>query len=124
MKTVTIEEYGVNTQYDVYTFGSGEPHITFTAGIHGNEVSGIYVAQRLIGHALDGKAENDGEDEHQRNRNVHGHGRGGVDHDQACHHKDIAVGKVNEAQNAVDQRVADGDERVLTSHRDTADQIR
>ena len=81
-------------------------------------------AQRLIGHALDGKAENDGEDEHQRDRNVHGHGRGGVDHDQACHHKDIAVGKVNEAQNAVDQRVADGDERVLTSHRDTADQIR
>ena len=52
MKTVTIEEYGVNTQYDVYTFGSGEPHITFTAGIHGNEVSGIYVAQRLIGHFI------------------------------------------------------------------------
>lgn len=52
MKTITIEEYGVNTQYDVYTFGSGEPHITFTAGIHGNEVSGIYVAQRLIGHFI------------------------------------------------------------------------
>ena len=52
MKTVTIEEYGVNTQYDVYTFGSGEPRITFTAGIHGNEVSGIYVAQRLIGHFI------------------------------------------------------------------------
>ena len=52
MKTVTIEEYGVNTQYDVYTVGSGEPRITFTAGIHGNEVSGIYVAQRLIGHFI------------------------------------------------------------------------
>ena len=52
MKTVTIEEYGVNTQYDIYTFGSGEPRITFTAGIHGNEVSGIYVALRLIGHFI------------------------------------------------------------------------
>lgn len=69
MKTITIEEYGVNTQYDVYTFGSGEPHITFTAGIHGNEVSGIYVAQRLIGHFIKKSArEGHGKDNTHRER--------------------------------------------------------
>ncbi len=48
INTVTVSEHGITTQYSVYTFGSGSPHITFTAGIHGNEVSGIYVAERLI----------------------------------------------------------------------------
>lgn len=48
INTVTVSEHGITTQYSVYTFGSGSPHITFTAGIHGNEVSGIYVAEKLI----------------------------------------------------------------------------
>lgn len=48
MKTVTVAESGVSAMYEVYTFGSGRPHITFTAGIHGDEVSGIYVARQLI----------------------------------------------------------------------------
>lgn len=48
IKTMTVNEYGVSSQFSVYTFGSGSPRITFTAGIHGNEVSGIYVAERLI----------------------------------------------------------------------------
>lgn len=48
INTVTVNEHGITTQYSVYTFGSGSPRITFTAGIHGNEVSGIYVAERLI----------------------------------------------------------------------------
>ena len=48
MRTVTVSESGVSAAYEVHTFGSGAPHITFTAGIHGNEVSGIYVAQQLI----------------------------------------------------------------------------
>jgi len=33
---------------DIKTFGRGEPGITITAGIHGDEVTGIYVAERLI----------------------------------------------------------------------------
>lgn len=33
---------------EVYEFGEGYPKIMFTAGIHGNEVTGIYVAERLI----------------------------------------------------------------------------
>lgn len=50
MRTVTVSESGVCAAYEVYAFGAGEPHITFTAGVHGNEVSGIYVAQQLIGY--------------------------------------------------------------------------
>lgn len=48
MRTVTVSESGVSTFYEVHTFGTGAPHITFTAGVHGNEVSGIYIAQQLI----------------------------------------------------------------------------
>ena len=48
MRTVTVSESGVSAVYEVHTFGTGAPHITFTAGVHGNEVSGIYVAQQLI----------------------------------------------------------------------------
>ena len=38
---------GENT-YSACDFGSGHPQICITAGIHGDEVSGIYTAQRLI----------------------------------------------------------------------------
>lgn len=48
MRTVTVRESGVSAEYEVHTFGSGSPKIYFTAGIHGNEVTGIYVARRLI----------------------------------------------------------------------------
>lgn len=48
MKTLTIREQGVLAELEVHTFGSGAPHIFFTAGIHGNEVTGVYVARRLI----------------------------------------------------------------------------
>ncbi len=50
MKTIVIGEEGVSTQFDVHSFGQGEPHVFFTAGIHGNEVTGVYVAQKLIRH--------------------------------------------------------------------------
>lgn len=40
---------------DVYEFGEGSPKILFTAGIHGNEVTGIYVAERLIEYFTENK---------------------------------------------------------------------
>ncbi len=33
---------------EVYEYGEGSPKIMFTAGIHGDEVTGIYVAEKLI----------------------------------------------------------------------------
>lgn len=48
MRIVTVSEFGVSTEYEVHSFGSGSPRVFFTAGIHGNEVTGIYVARRLI----------------------------------------------------------------------------
>ena len=48
MRTVTVTESGVQAAYEVHTFGQGSPCIFFTAGVHGNEVSGIYVARQLI----------------------------------------------------------------------------
>lgn len=33
---------------EVHRFGSGAPHICFTAGIHGDEVTAIYTARKLI----------------------------------------------------------------------------
>ncbi len=48
METVTIRENGVMAEFEKHTFGQGAPHVFFTAGIHGNEVTGVYVAGRLI----------------------------------------------------------------------------
>ncbi len=48
MKTLNIQESGLISPLDIYEFGSGSPRVTFTAGIHGGEVTGIYVAERLI----------------------------------------------------------------------------
>ncbi len=48
MKTIAIQEHGVEMTLERYTFGSGSPHIFFTGGIHGNEVTGIYVARKLV----------------------------------------------------------------------------
>ena len=48
MKTIRIAEGVIGTQIEVHTFGKGKPCVFFTAGIHGNEVSGVYVAEKLI----------------------------------------------------------------------------
>jgi predicted deacylase len=48
MRTVSVGEYGVTAEFEVHSFGAGAPHVFFTAGIHGNEVTGVYVARRLI----------------------------------------------------------------------------
>ena len=80
--------------------------------------------QRLIRHALDGEAEQDGEHDHQRNGCVERHRRGEVDHQKTRDHENIAVGEVDKAQDAVDHRVADGDKGVLSAHRDSRQEIR
>lgn len=52
MRTVTVEENGVLTAFDVHSFGgeTDAPRVMVTAGIHGDEVTGVYAAQLLIGH--------------------------------------------------------------------------
>lgn len=50
-KTVEVKESGVSTCFEAFTFGKKEPSspsVAFTAGIHGDEVTGVYVAQKLI----------------------------------------------------------------------------
>lgn len=48
MRTITVIENGVSVQFDVHSFGQGAPRVFFTAGVHGDEVTGVYVAQKLI----------------------------------------------------------------------------
>lgn len=50
MRTVTVEENGVLGAFDVYSFGkeTDAPRVVITAGIHGNEVTGVYTAHLLI----------------------------------------------------------------------------
>ena len=44
-----MEEFsGVKLQ--IYSFGSGRPRVLITAGIHGDEATGVYAAHRLIDH--------------------------------------------------------------------------
>ena len=46
------------------------------------------------------------------NRRVDRHHGGNIDPQQARDHEHVAVGEVDQAQDAVDHRVADGDERI------------
>ncbi len=48
MEWIKMEECGVDSRMEKYVFGSGKPHLFITGGIHGNEVTGVYVARRLI----------------------------------------------------------------------------
>ena len=80
-------------------------------------------AQGLVSHFLHRDAQQHGGRNDQRDGNGQRQGSGGVHHQKACHRKDIAVGKVDEAQDAVHHRVADGDQRILAAHRDARQQI-
>ena len=79
-------------------------------------------AQGAVGRLFDDNAQDGGEDQHQGQRHGHGHGGGHVDHEEARHHEDIAVGKVDEPQDTVHHGVADGDQRVETAYRDAGEQ--
>lgn len=74
-------------------------------------------AKRLIGRALDDEAEQHRQHEHERNGHIHRQRRAHEHHHQACTHEHVAVCEVNQAQDAVDHRVADGDERILAADR-------
>lgn len=50
MQVININDGGASAQFEIHRFGNGRPHLFFTAGIHGDEVSGIYVAEKLITH--------------------------------------------------------------------------
>lgn len=52
METIVIEENGVAAAFELHAFGTAAsgPRLFFTAGIHGNEVTGVYVARMLIDH--------------------------------------------------------------------------
>lgn len=46
--TIVFEDNGLSHSVPVYRFGSGSPRVLITAGLHGGEVTGQYVAFRLI----------------------------------------------------------------------------
>ncbi len=50
MKTIRVEEGQAGSAFEIHTFGKGKPRVFFTGGIHGNEVTGVYVAEKLIEH--------------------------------------------------------------------------
>lgn len=61
LKTRTIEINDVPSFFhEIYEFGTEEkfPEIVITAGIHGDEVTGIYVAERLIEYFNENEPEN------------------------------------------------------------------
>ena len=80
-------------------------------------------AQRFVGHSLDGEAQKHGEKDHQRNRDVQGQRCRQVHHHQSGYHEDVAVGEVDQAENAVDHGIADGDQRILSADGDSRDDI-
>ena len=90
-------------------------------------------AQRPVGEALDRPAvergQRHGDQEHQEQRQRH---RGHADCDQrekadqrdeAPNHEDVAMGEVDHADDAVDHRVADGDQAVDRAERDAVDEL-
>ena len=48
MKKQIIIEDIIQSLIDYYEYGNGSPHIVFTGAIHGDEVSGVRICQRLV----------------------------------------------------------------------------
>ena len=77
------------------------------------------------GDALDRNAQN-GADDHRKDNGQHGvHTRRakGKEHNIAANHDNVAVGEVQHLGNAVDHRIAQGDQRVNAAQTDTVDQV-
>ena len=82
------------------------------------------IAQRFVSHPLNRKADKHRGQQHQRNAQPQWQaGRGQIHHDDTGHHEHVAVGKVNQAQDAVYHRVADGDQCVLPADGNAGKQI-
>ena len=80
------------------------------------------VAQGLIGRPLNEEAQRHRQDDDNRNRRVDRHHGGNIDAQQARDHEHVAVGEVDQAQNAVDHGIANGDQRQLPTKRNAAEQ--
>ena len=93
----------------------------------------LRAAQRPVGEALDRPAvdrgEQHGDDQHQEKRQRHpgdagaAEDREGDDGHERADHVNLAVGEVDHADDAVDHRVADGDQPVHAAERDAVDQL-
>ena len=83
------------------------------------------LTQRAVGDALNRNAQN-GADDHRKDNGQHGvHNRRakGKEHNIAANHDNVAVGEVQHLGNAVDHRIAQGDQRVNAAQTDTVDQV-
>ena len=79
------------------------------------------LTQRAVGDALNRNAQN-GADDHRKDNGQHGvHTRRakGKEHNIAANHDNVAVGEVQHLGNAVDHRIAQGDQRVNAAQTDT-----
>ena len=84
-------------------------------------------AQRGIGAFFDGKAHEHRQGDHDEDGHPHRHsGEGGrqIDHHDTRQHEQVAVGEVDELQDAVHHGVADGHQRELSACGESSDQIR
>lgn len=45
---IAFIDVGDDSRLQIYTFGEGKPSLLVTAGLHGGEATGVYVANRLI----------------------------------------------------------------------------
>ena len=80
-------------------------------------------AQGLVGDLFHCDAQQYRCHHHQRDGNGQRKGSSSVHHQKTGYGKDIAVGKVDQAHDAVHHRVANGDQCILAAHRDTCQQI-
>jgi hypothetical protein len=93
----------------------------------------IGVAQRPVGETLDRPAvqrrEPHGDQQHEEQRHRDGgdadgdEGEEGDQGDEGADHEHVAMGEVDHADDAVDHRVADGDEAIDGAERDAVDEL-
>lgn len=98
---------------------------------HRGEAEGV--AKRSVGDALDGPAIERGDRHRDQQHDQQDHrdrGQAGRDQqqkgdqgDEAADHEDVAMGEVDHADDAVDHRVADGDQAVDGARDETVDEL-
>ena len=90
------------------------------------------MAERAVGEALDQKSQRATRDHRQQEQREERRGRGsawseegtgGVIGDHCADHVDVAVREVDEAQDAIDHRVAERDQRVEAAPGDAVDEL-
>ncbi len=71
--------------------------------------------QGLVGRPLNDKAQKHRQYQHQRHGHCQRNAGGEIDHHQARHHEHVSVGEVDQAQDAIDHGIANGDQGVLSA---------